>query len=143
MKFKQTLLTFTALALFVFNQMPVFAQEKPVLLEDEDKPVEVLMDGKRLFSIEASLGPISAKERAKNIENILKAARKGPTTFKAIISPTFNIVRFMIVVFAVMLAFPYLPGSDSPAFQQITIFLGVLFSLGSTGAVAHLIAGIF
>ena len=59
------------------------------------------------------------------------------------VSPTSNIVRFLIVVFATMLAFPYLPGSDSPAFQQVAIFLGVLVSLGSSGAVAHLIAGIF
>lgn len=59
------------------------------------------------------------------------------------VSPTSNIVRFLILVFATMLAFPYLPGSDSPAFQQVALFLGVLVSLGSTGAVAHLIAGVF
>lgn len=59
------------------------------------------------------------------------------------ITPTSNILRFFIVVFAIMMAFPYLPGSDSPAFQQVTIFLGVLVSLGSTGAVSHLIAGVF
>ena len=59
------------------------------------------------------------------------------------VSPTANIVKFLVVVFATMLAFPYLPGSDSPAFQQVAIFLGVLVSLGSTGAVSNIIAGIF
>jgi small-conductance mechanosensitive channel len=38
--------------------------------------------------------------------------------------------------------FPYLPGSDSPAFKGISIFLGVLFSLGSSSAVANVIAGV-
>jgi hypothetical protein len=43
--------------------------------------------------------------------------------------PTYKIVRFMIIAFALVLIFPYLPGSGSPAFQQISIFLGVLISL--------------
>ncbi len=68
---------------------------------------------------------------------------KLPGFEKEWVAPTANIVRFLVLVFAAMLIFPYLPGSGSPAFQQITIFLGVLLSLGSTGAVAHIIAGIF
>lgn len=57
--------------------------------------------------------------------------------------PTFSIFRFLIVAFALVLTFPYLPGSGSPAFQQVSIFLGVLISLGSSGAVANIIAGVF
>ena len=38
--------------------------------------------------------------------------------------------------------FPYLPGSGSPAFQGVSIFLGVLFSLGGSGTVANLISGV-
>ena len=38
--------------------------------------------------------------------------------------------------------FPYLPGSNSPAFKGVSLFLGVLFSLGSTSAIANLVAGI-
>ena len=56
--------------------------------------------------------------------------------------PTFNIVRFLIVVFALIVVFPYLPGSGSAAFQGVSIFLGLLISLGSTGAVANLVGGI-
>ncbi len=36
----------------------------------------------------------------------------------------------------------HLPGSGSPAFQGVSIFLGVLFSLGSTAAVANIVAGV-
>ena len=56
--------------------------------------------------------------------------------------PTFKIVRFLIIAFAVVVAFPYLPGSDSPAFKGVSVFLGVLLSLGSTSAVANVVAGV-
>jgi small-conductance mechanosensitive channel len=56
--------------------------------------------------------------------------------------PTFNIIRILIIVFAVVMVFPYLPGASSPAFQGVSIFVGVLLSLGSTSAVANVVAGI-
>ncbi len=55
--------------------------------------------------------------------------------------PSFKITRFLIIAFAVVVAFPYLPGSDSPAFKGVSVFLGVLFSLGSTSAIANVVAG--
>ena len=56
--------------------------------------------------------------------------------------PTFKIVRFLFIMFALVMAFPYLPGSESPAFKGVSIFLGVLFSLGSSSAVANVVAGV-
>jgi|WetSurMetagenome_2_1015567.scaffolds.fasta_scaffold00871_4 small-conductance mechanosensitive channel len=56
--------------------------------------------------------------------------------------PTFNIVRFLLYAFMLILIFPYLPGSESPAFRGVTVFLGVLLSLGSTSAVANVVAGL-
>jgi small-conductance mechanosensitive channel len=56
--------------------------------------------------------------------------------------PTFKIVRFIILAFAVILAFPHIPGSRSEAFRGVSIFLGVLFSLGSTSAIANIVAGL-
>ena len=55
--------------------------------------------------------------------------------------PTFKIVRFLLFAFGAIVIFPYLPGSNSPFFQGITIFLGVLFSLGSSTAVSNMVAG--
>ncbi|MBP7118297.1 MAG: mechanosensitive ion channel [Candidatus Cloacimonetes bacterium] len=55
---------------------------------------------------------------------------------------TYQIVKFLILFFVVVIIFPYLPGSGSPAFQGISIFVGVLFSLGSSSAIANIIAGI-
>jgi small-conductance mechanosensitive channel len=55
--------------------------------------------------------------------------------------PTSKLISFLIIVFAVVLISPYLPGFGSPAFQGVSIFLGVLLSLGSTAAVANVVAG--
>jgi small-conductance mechanosensitive channel len=55
--------------------------------------------------------------------------------------PTAKLVKVLILVAAAIVAFPYLPGSESPAFKGISVFLGVLLSLGSTSAVAHAVAG--
>jgi small-conductance mechanosensitive channel len=55
--------------------------------------------------------------------------------------PTAKLVRLLILVATAIVAFPYLPASDSPAFRGISVFLGVLLSLGSTSSVAHVVAG--
>lgn len=55
---------------------------------------------------------------------------------------TYHIVKFFTLFFVVVIIFPYLPGSGSPAFQGISIFVGVLVSLGSSSAIANIIAGI-
>jgi small-conductance mechanosensitive channel len=56
-------------------------------------------------------------------------------------SPTYKIIRLLLIAFAVVVAYPYIPGSDSAAFRGVSIFLGVIFSLGSSSIIANLIAG--
>jgi small-conductance mechanosensitive channel len=56
--------------------------------------------------------------------------------------PTYKLIRILVVVFYLVLIFPYIPGSDSAAFRGVSIFLGVLFSLGSTSAIANMVAGV-
>ncbi len=55
--------------------------------------------------------------------------------------PTFRILRVAISAFAVVVAYPYIPGSQSNAFKGVTVFLGVLFSLGSSSFIGNIIAG--
>jgi small-conductance mechanosensitive channel len=55
--------------------------------------------------------------------------------------PTYKIVRIIIVAFALIVAYPYIPGSESDAFKGVSLFLGILFSLGSSSAIANIIAG--
>ena len=56
--------------------------------------------------------------------------------------PTFNIIKVLIYAFMLVIIFPYLPGSNSPIFQGVSVFVGVLFSLGSSNAIANMIAGL-
>ncbi|MFW0736380.1 mechanosensitive ion channel family protein [Flavobacterium sp. T12S277] len=56
--------------------------------------------------------------------------------------PTFNIIRFLMLAFMLVVIFPYLPGSDSPIFKGVSVFVGILFSLGSSNAIANMVAGL-
>lgn len=55
--------------------------------------------------------------------------------------PTYKLLRAGIVVFVVIAAYPYFPGSNSEAFKAISIFIGLVLSLGSSSAIANMIAG--
>lgn len=56
--------------------------------------------------------------------------------------PTYKIVRFLVIVFAAIACFPYIPGSQSEGFRGIAVFLGLLISLGSAAAIGNVIAGV-
>lgn len=56
--------------------------------------------------------------------------------------PTYTIVRFLLYAFLLVLIFPYLPGSDSNVFRGVSVFVGILFSLGSSTAIANMVAGL-
>lgn len=56
--------------------------------------------------------------------------------------PTLNIVKFLVYAFSFIIIFPYLPGSDSPIFQGVSVFVGILFSLGSSSAISNAVAGL-
>lgn len=58
------------------------------------------------------------------------------------VEPTYKIVRVLVFAFGAIMLYPYLPGSDSDAFKGVSLFFGVLFSLGSSGAVGNMMAGI-
>jgi small-conductance mechanosensitive channel len=55
--------------------------------------------------------------------------------------PTYKIVRLLVIVFALVVAYPYIPGSDSDAFKGISLFIGLVFSLGSSSIIANILAG--
>jgi small-conductance mechanosensitive channel len=56
--------------------------------------------------------------------------------------PTYNILRFLVYAFSFIVLFPFLPGSGSEAFKGVSVFLGILFSIGSSSAVSNTIAGL-
>ena len=57
-------------------------------------------------------------------------------------APTFNLVRFFLYAFMIAMIYPYLPGSDSGIFQGISVFVGLILSLGSTAVIGNIVAGL-
>ncbi|MDK1079845.1 MAG: mechanosensitive ion channel [Anaerolineae bacterium] len=77
---------------------------------------------------------------------IFREIGKGTITFANFdpdwSEPTYQLVRFLVIALALVVAFPFLPGSSSPVFQGVSIFVGFLFSFGSSSIVANVIAGV-
>jgi len=55
--------------------------------------------------------------------------------------PTYRIVRIVVIILGLVMAYPYIPGSGSEAFKGISILVGVLFSLGSSSLISNVVAG--
>jgi small-conductance mechanosensitive channel len=55
--------------------------------------------------------------------------------------PTYKILRLAVIAFALVVGYPYIPGSSTAAFQGISVFIGIVFSLGSSAAIGNIIAG--
>jgi small-conductance mechanosensitive channel len=54
--------------------------------------------------------------------------------------PTRRLVNTLLWVFALVMAYPYLPGSDTDAFKGASVFLGLVLSLGSSGFVNQIMS---
>jgi small-conductance mechanosensitive channel len=56
--------------------------------------------------------------------------------------PTYQIVRFLVIVTALISAYPYIPGSSSQAFQGVGLVLGAIISFASSSAISNIVAGV-
>lgn len=56
--------------------------------------------------------------------------------------PTYHILRFLMYAFMIAMIYPYLPGSNSKIFQGVSVFLGVIVSLGSSSVIGNIMAGL-
>lgn len=56
--------------------------------------------------------------------------------------PTFKIARVVLIAFGIIIAYPYIPGSDSLAFKGVSVFVGVLLSIGSSSVISNTFAGL-
>ena len=65
-----------------------------------------------------------------------------PGFYEDWIRPTFRLIAALIIALAFMIIVPFLPGFQSPAFQGVSIFIGLVVSLGSTETVTNIVAGI-
>lgn len=56
--------------------------------------------------------------------------------------PTFQVIRILLFAFMIVIIYPYLPGSDSPVFQGVSVLLGVLLTFGSSSSLSNIISGL-
>jgi small-conductance mechanosensitive channel len=56
--------------------------------------------------------------------------------------PTCRIANILFIALMVVVAFPYIPGSNTPAFKGVSIFLGLILSLGSSSVISNTLAGL-
>jgi len=73
---------------------------------------------------------------------IEKGKLKIPGFYTEWAAPTYRILQVILCAFTVAIIYPYLPGSDSMAFQGVSVFVGIIFSLGSSTAIGNLVAGL-
>ena len=76
-------------------------------------------------------------------DNLEKGAFASITFEKHWIAPTFFLCRIVVILIALVFAYPYIPGSDSAAFQGLTILAGVMLSLGSNTVISNMMSGLF
>ncbi|MCL1972154.1 MAG: mechanosensitive ion channel [Endomicrobia bacterium] len=55
--------------------------------------------------------------------------------------PTYHLIRIVLVIFVFIFVFPLLPNSNSAVFKGISVFIGVLLSLGSTSIINNIVSG--
>ncbi|HEV3225044.1 MAG TPA: mechanosensitive ion channel family protein [Puia sp.] len=73
---------------------------------------------------------------------IERGALKIPGFYIDWANPTYQIIRVLFLAFMLIVIFPYLPGSNSPVFKGVSVFLGVLFTFGSAGALGNIVSGL-
>jgi small-conductance mechanosensitive channel len=56
--------------------------------------------------------------------------------------PTRKLVSALIWIFALVMAYPYLPGSESAAFKGVSVLLGLMLSLGSSNIISQAASGL-
>jgi small-conductance mechanosensitive channel len=77
---------------------------------------------------------------------IFEAAKRGqisiPGVYADTLAPTRRIVAILLWLIGFVVAYPYLPGSDSEAFKGVTVFVGLMISLGSSSVVNQMMSGL-
>ncbi len=57
-------------------------------------------------------------------------------------SATRRLINALIWLFVLVIAYPYIPGSQTAAFKGVSVFVGLMFTLGSAGVLNHLMSGL-
>jgi small-conductance mechanosensitive channel len=59
-----------------------------------------------------------------------------------VVAPTRRIAKTLVWLFALAMAYPYLPGSDTEAFKGLSVLAGLMISLGASNLVGQAASGL-
>ena len=89
---------------------------------------------------------VAARYALKLLRFLLNAVGRGDLVFGGFdaewADPTYKLLRILVIVFTLMIGYPYLPGAQSEFFKGFSLFIGALVTLGSTAAVGNMAAGV-
>ena len=76
---------------------------------------------------------------------VFQALEKGilviPGFYRDWAKPTYKLTSFLIWAIGMAIAFPYLPGFNSPAFQGVSIVLGAIVTFGGASTISNIFGG--
>jgi small-conductance mechanosensitive channel len=79
------------------------------------------------------------------VQLLFAAVEQGRVTLPGVYPETAATTRKLITgllwLFALVVSYPYLPGSETEAFKGVSVLLGLMVSLGSTGIVNQVMSG--
>lgn len=75
-------------------------------------------------------------------KEVEKGVLKIPNFHTDWANPTYQIIKVLVYAFVLVTIFPYLPGSGSPVFNGVTIFLGALLTFGSSTSLGNVVSGL-
>jgi small-conductance mechanosensitive channel len=94
----------------------------------------------------AALILLAARGVLRLVRGVLERVERGELQFAGLdadtAGPTQRLVGLVIWLFALAMAYPYLPGASTEAFKGVTVLAGLMLSLGASGVVGQLMAGL-
>ena len=80
------------------------------------------------------------------VSGVFSQVEKGDLTVPWLHADTARATRYLVVVlvwiFAIIVAYPYFPGSGTDAFKGVSVLVGLMISLGSAGLVNQIMSGL-
>ena len=89
---------------------------------------------------------IAVRAVARLVKALFDAVERGevhlPSVYPETAAPTRRLVMALLWLTALAMAYPYVPGSGSEGVKGISVFVGLVLSLGSSGVVQHMMSGL-
>lgn len=80
------------------------------------------------------------------VHGLLERVERGELSFAGLdadtVGPTQRLAGLVVWLFALAMAYPYLPGASTEAFKGVTVLAGLMVSLGASGLVGQVMAGL-